>query len=277
MPEEVWRIGPMWDMRQIPYIEPNVTLPKVRYGGIHQSLSGARTMDITGYRGEYGFEINWMDEVDYQFLEMLFTGQIQGPYRLLNPLKRNLLSPQATSLETSRSPKSGVILASGNMLRTYDNTFTTSPLAGVISGWSGSAPIAFDKAKATPILVGQPVTGSIYMKSSTPTTVELRLEYWKQGVFTGVFGVASVVTTSTWARYNITRTSLSDNRDGVVFSILPSTYPSPLYVAAPQVEMATSPSTWQPGGGAPVVLMDQFPVESLRFPLRNVKLTLLEA
>ena len=91
------------------------------------------------------------------------------------------------------------------------------------------------------------------------------------------FAIA-VGTSTEWTRVWYTYHDQPTNARAASLSLVLGAYSTPVYIAAPMLEAGvTWPSDWDMGGAAPVVIMDQIPASSGRYPLRNVELNLLEA
>src|SRR5690606_40132859 len=69
--DRTWYLGPLGKLRGLVCPERGMSDTSTRYGGIHQGLTGARTMDITGHRREYEFEFVYMDKQDFAWLNAL--------------------------------------------------------------------------------------------------------------------------------------------------------------------------------------------------------------
>ena len=61
-----WYLGPLGDLRPLVCPEPDLSATQVRYGGLHQGLSGARTLDVTGHKAEYEFNTTGDDVTEFQ-------------------------------------------------------------------------------------------------------------------------------------------------------------------------------------------------------------------
>src|SRR5690554_2646520 len=94
-----WYLGPAGALQELTCPEPNIKANLVRYGGVHQGLSGARTVDVTGHRYEYAFDWDYMEQAEWAWLEAMHLRHVPGPFRLLNPLKKNRLAPQSSAMK----------------------------------------------------------------------------------------------------------------------------------------------------------------------------------
>jgi hypothetical protein len=273
-----WYIGPPGDLKQLVCPEINLSVTDVRYGGVHQGLSGARTMDVTGIRQDISLSFTFLDEADYRWLEALQTRHIPGPHRLISPLKRNRLTTQASSVNPTASIRPGVKLSAGTW--TWVNDWPSAAGYGVRSiEWAGrtaSSTLKFDSVQGTPLFPLEQFTGSVYIKGSSSVSASLTVDYYdRYGVFLSSATPEGASVTTSWARYTITRTAPTNAATAVLGATAVAT--TTMRLAAAQLESGASATAWDLGGGAPLVLVDQLPATSPRFPLMNATVTLLEA
>lgn len=274
-----WYIGPAGDLRQLVCPEINLAVSDVRYGGVHQAISGARIMDVTGTKQDISLAFTFLDETDYRWLQALQTRHIPGPHRLINPLRKNRLTVQAASVNPTASNRPGVKLSAG----TWDwvNDWPTAAGFGMRAmRWSGrtaSSTLKFDAVQGTTIFPLEQITGSVYIKGdSAIASGSLTIDYYdRYGVFLSSATPEAASVTTSWARYTITRTAPANAATAVLG--VTATATTTMRLAAAQFEPGSSASAWDQGGGAPLVLVDQLPSTSPRFPLMNCSVTLLEA
>ncbi|AIG78469.1 Hypothetical protein AJAP_28155 [Amycolatopsis japonica] len=255
----------------------------VRYGGVHQALSGARTMDVTGHRAEYEFEWKYLERSEWMWLEALHLRHIPGPFALLNPLRKNRLSASASSLIPTSV--TGVGLDLTRYTYSWDNSYPADELAGPgvralrLDSWTsvGVGHMRFDGFRPTAVRVGEQITASVWLKAPADPSALLALDYTDRdgNQVTSPPWEAQAVT-SAWARYSITKT-VPAGVAGVRFAVLTGAAAPAMSMAAPQVELGPAPTSWEPGGAAPRVLIDQLASTSPIFPLTDCSLTLLEA
>lgn len=275
-----WYLGPYGDLRPLICPATDITISEERLGGVHQGLSGARTMDVTGHRATYELGLRYMDPAEWSWVEAMHTRHIPGPLKLINPLKRNMLSHQCTSLR-SLNGRSGLQLPIGSV-PTYEREWPTEVSTGGRSLRVEIGPdseIRLDGAKPIPLRNStDTVTWSVYMKASTPVTVEMRiniLDSDSNDTFFFIAGTRSI--TTEWQRF--TQTWTFDDTEYIPASFVPTirtAVDSNLWIAAPQAEYGLAATGWEIGGGAPEVVIDQVPTVSPRYPLRTATLTLLE-
>lgn len=273
-----WYIGPAGDLRQLVCPEINLAVSDVRYGGVHQAISGARIMDVTGTKQDISLAFTFLDETDYRWLQALQTRHIPGPHRLINPLRKNRLTVQAASANPTASNRPGVKLSAGSWA--WVNDWPTAAGYGMRSvEWSGrtaSSTLKFDSVQGTALFPLEQFTGSVYIKGSSSISANLTVDYYdRYGVFLSSATPEAASVTTSWARYTITRTAPTNAATAVLG--VTATATTTMRLAAAQFEPGSSASAWDQGGGAPLVLVDQLPSTSPRFPLMNCSVTLLEA
>lgn len=273
-----WYIGPPGDLKQLVCPEISLSVTDVRYGGVHQAISGARIMDVTGVKQDIALTFNFLDEADYRWLQALQTRHIPGPHRLISPLRKNRLTTQAASVNPTASIRPGVKLSAGTWA--WVNDWPSAAGYGVRSiEWSSrtaSSTLKFDSVQGVPLFPLEQFTGSVYIKGSSSISASLTVDYYdRYGVFLSSATPESASVTTSWARYTITRTAPTNAATAVLGVTAVAT--TTMRLAAAQLESGSSASAWDQGGGAPLVLVDQLPSVSPRFPLMNATITLLEA
>ena len=274
-----WYLGPLGDLRELTCPEPDVQLSTIRYGGTHQSLSGARVMDVTGHRSEYIFEFKYLEEYEYRWLERLHSRLIPGPFRLINPMKRNRLSLAATTLKAGNYLGAGIQVEPQLWEWDYDWPSVAGPGARSmkVEDWNVPYALRLDRKIRVPVFPSEQVTWSIWMKASAPQTVQVVMNWFNRNTqLSGTPSTSASVGTS-WTRFSVTGTAVAGAFSVQPALVLPTDTGQSVWIAAPQVEAGSTPTEWELGGGAPEVLLDQVPLVSRRFPLVNASVTLWEA
>lgn len=280
MQEATWYLGPLGDMRPLIVPEPGIQINQVRYGGIHQGLSGARSLDITGYRSEYEFEFKHLDRDEFLWLEALHLRLVPGPFYLLDPLKKNRLTSQSSRLDMTNYNNSGIELTGPYTIdRDWPTEITIPGRSKKLTGWGTGQTVTFDPTKPVPLLDGETLTASVWLKADTTyNNVKLRITWFTEDLVKISDTDISVSATTEWSRHWYTYHDQPTNAAAASFSLVLGAAGPALYLAAPMLEAGvTWPSDWELGGASPLVILDQLPTESMRFPLRNATLTLLEA
>ena len=275
-----WYLGPTGDLRPLVCPETDIDMPVVRYGGIHQGLSGSRALDVTGHRQQFNFNFNWLSPTEYAWFQAMHLRQVKGPFRLISPLKVNRLTPESSFGFVGGGTAQGVSITGGVVTQVYDWPSGVGVGNGMSTKWTnrpaGSPVFRFDDFKRTTVIVGETVTASVYLKASTAMTINLVVDWWNRTAQTGSTTVVPASVTTSWARYSVTGVVPGGTHTARFAGYTSNAVPD-IYWTAAQFEAAATASAWDVGGGAPVVLLDQLTTVSPRYPYYNTTLSLLEA
>lgn len=278
-----WYLGWLGELRALPVPEPGLTNTEKRFGGVHESLNGSRTVDVTGFRTEYRFAFTYLAEPEYQWLRALYLRHIRGPHYLINPLRRNLISPQCSTGYIHGVQDYGwqALGPSYDYVLDYP---ALVPLAGnrtfrITNVSSAPGYLILDGSKKfVPVLAGEPVTFSVYLKADVARSVNMYLEKIdKFGTPIAGGAVQTVNVTTAWQRFTLTSVPGADTaalRPGFAFTSA-QTYNTAF--AAPQVEYGAAATPWDLGGGSTKVVVDQITSTSPQYPLSDVTVNLGEA
>lgn len=271
-----WYLGPAGDLRALFCPERDIDVTELRFGGVHQSLGGARTMDVTGIKKQYQFSWNYLDAEDYKWLRALHTRLIAGPHRMIDPLLKNRLSLGATNCDLNPH-KNAPYTADGGFL-TNQADYPDDVLGQVSVRWSDLAVLdrlTFDLNKGTDVFPGETITHSLYLKGASAVDVDVFVSWFdKDSVFLSHSASSIHSVTTSWDRYSGTVTAPADAVIGVL--TIDSTATTTINIAAPQLESGAVMTDWEQGGANPMVLIDQLSTVSPRYPVTNVTMTLLE-
>ena len=282
--DKTWYLGPLGKLRGLVCPEPGMTDTSTRYGGVHQGLTGARTMDITGHRREFEFEFTYLEKSEFEWLNALHTRMVPGPLYLLDPRYRNRLSPQATSLRsTYNAANLGLQVSMGvarDLTRDFpdDIPYGTHSLAA--TSFVENQTITTDAGALTPVRQGETITGSWYARAvgeDPSQVVSLSFEWFDADrASQGVSAPQEVTLGSEWNRYSYTAT-VPEGVSAVVMRLTFGTYNAAVRLAAPMIEEGGTATEWEQGKAVAMVLVDQLQTSSPLFPLTDCSLTLLEA
>ncbi|RJQ79981.1 hypothetical protein D5S17_09430 [Pseudonocardiaceae bacterium YIM PH 21723] len=250
----------------------------VRSGGIHQALSGAHTVDVTGTRKSFEFRWRWLEEDEAVWLHALHTRHIPGPLRLVDPLRRNRLTARSASLV--RGPR-GAQVTDASTLWVPDWPAEAGPGARSlrVASWpqGGVGIVRLDRFCPVAVFPVETLTGSLWMRADADSTVTIVLDWCDStGTHIGSAPAVTVQLSTQWRRFSTTATA-PPPAAGAVLAVITDTKVIPLQLAAAQVETGPEATAWQLGGGAPTVLIDQLETTSPRHPLTHHTMTLLEA
>lgn len=276
-----WYLGPAGDLRALVCPARDVNVSEVRYGGVHQGLSGARTVDVTGVKMQINLSMPYLEEADYLWLEAMHLRHIPGPLFLINPLKRNMLSKEASMSRTAYFSGPGIYSPTAGYSQNWEwEPSYPSGVPGVrsvkrIGVPATSVTLNIDDGYKIPVTVGTTYDFSAYMKADSAKTVAFGIGWFDRNY--GFLSLASSnksVTTS-WTRFDYSATAPANAALAQPFWL--STSNESFTSTALQFEVGSTPTSWQLGGGSMVVMIDQMPTISPRYPVRNSELILLEA
>lgn len=280
---KTWYFGWLGEMRPLLTPEVGLTNTDERLGGVHQALSGARTVDVTGLRRTYELDWNYLTDNEVAWLYAFYRKMITQPAYLIDPMKKNLLSEQASTLRVHRNNDLGVQMST-LLVREYRNDFPPGvPIVGdrvpiIVSSNSGGYFRLDGTDTFIPAFTGEPITFSIYMRvDSGSINVSMILD-WVDKYGADVMPPTNITKniTTSWQRFSITVTP-TGAQAGVRPAFVLGSGTLNLRIAAPQVEYASAPTDWEMGGGKSKVMIEQITSESPRFPLNNISVTFLEA
>src|SRR5690606_1195650 len=167
--DRTWYLGPLGKLRGLVCPERGMSDTSTRYGGIHQGLTGARTMDITGHRREYEFEFVYMEKQDFAWLNALHTRMVPGPFYLIDPRYKNRLSPQATSLRSTYNAANIGLQVNMVIARDLKMFFPDDIYYGkrclAATSFAEDQTIVTDAGALTPVREGETITGYWYARA----------------------------------------------------------------------------------------------------------------
>lgn len=272
-----WYLGVPGDLRALVCPERDVDITELRFGGVHQSLGGARTMDVTGVKAQYAFDWKYLEASQYEWLRALHTRLVPGPHRLIDPLKKNRLSLGVSGGNLAPHKWPFYSITSGLLTNQLD--YPSSVLGQRCVRWSdraASSTMRLDLTKMTDVFPLETVTVSAYLKGASAVSVGVYVAWYdKNMVFLSNSATTTHSVTTSWARYNSSVTAPANAVLGVVS--LTATATTTINIAAPQLETGSSVTAWEQGGANPIVLMDQLTTVSPRYPVTNCAMVLLES
>lgn len=281
--EKTWYFGWLGEMRTLLTPEVGLTNTEQRFGGVHQALSGARTVDVTGLRRIYEMDWNYLTDAEVAWLYAFYRKMITEPSYLIDPMKKNLLSEQASICKVHRSDDLGIqmgsLLVQENRNDYPSGLSITGNRVPIIVSTNAGGFLRFDGSTTfVPAFTGQPITFSIYMRVDSGTVNVSMIVDWvdKYGVQVNPSTSVTQTITTTWQRFSITVTP-SGTQAGIRPAFVFNAGTINLRMAAAQVEYSNAATSWEMGGGKAKVMIEEITSESPRFPLNNISATLLEA
>lgn len=278
MASPIWYLGPLGDLRALVCPEIDIDMTVERYGGSFQSLSGARRSDLTGLRQKFDFNFTYLDQDEFKWYEALYQRLIPGPFRLINPLKKNRLTPESSSGRWGGGTAQGLTLTSGQATMVWDWPTAAGTIGGVTTKWSGrvaNAVFRADYGKFTTMLPLETVTASVYLKATANLNYNLIIDWYDRLNHTTSSSIIVAAVTTSWQMFSVTATAPAGTMKAI-FAGYSSNTAADVFLGPMQFEAGATATAWELGGGSPVVSVDQLPVTSPRFPYRNISMTLLE-
>ena len=275
-------LGPLGGLREINPLH-DFPMSSQRFGGVHESITGRRTVDVLGHRATV--QLRWVkrNQEDMEFLEAIHHRLVPGPLRLVFPteFRKNRLSRSAASAGYGSRDVSGVD-ATGGELDGPGDWQPDGGIAGQGLTWTGFAAgngVRFDRNEMVPVVPGESLSASVWVKSSAADGLQLVVDHYDSaGAYvTGTAGTATTLVAGTWTRLQVTATPGAG-----IAGLVPGVYSPTLAaqgtvtIGGAQVELGTAVTAWTRGGGALVVAADQMNEQALWSPYTNPELTLLE-
>lgn len=275
-------LGPLGTLRRIHPLA-HVSIKPERFGGVHTSLSGRRTVDYLGSAS--GWELVFPPRApsdESAWIEACYYRHVPGPLRLLlDGLHTNRLSRSAASLGFGGRDMSGVALSAGTYAPGSGWPSATFPVGVPLqwSGWGVGDTLTLDKGQPAPVLPGETVTGSLWVHTLAYHTVHVALSHvTASGATATTNGPDTTIVPDQWTRLPVTATPPADVIGAypslVVDAADGSTHE--LTVTAAQLELGDTATDWQQGGGAPLVSATEMETTAPHVPLSQTSLTLLE-
>jgi hypothetical protein len=280
MDSETWYLGPVGDLRPLACPEEGISVDLIRYGGIHQALSGSRTMDVTGHKYEFRFEWEYLEKSEWSWLEALHTRIVPGPFWLLNPMRTNLLSRDSSISRVSVNSGISGASSSGSLTLVPNADFPALGMPGrsLKAVRTSDGEVYFDRYRAFPVIAGEPIRASVYAKAVAVGTGanELVLRFYDpSGVQVGSSYTASLTaSTSAWGEAVISQTTPVGAVTGSIHVGMGAN--AQYLIAAPSVQMGSAFGPWEIGGAATLVSIDQLSTTSPRYSYMNCSMSLLE-
>ncbi|WP_190821955.1 hypothetical protein [Saccharopolyspora pogona] len=278
-----WLFGPAGDLRPLPPMEMDVVNAIDRFGGIHTAISGGRTVDVLGYKARYGFELNHIEPDEYAHLEAVFTRQIPGNTYLIDPLRKNLLSREASSSKPSGTSTAGVFTTSGSAtwIRVLDGPVSWSQRAAQWSGMLAGTRLHLDYQGRIPVVQARDMTFSVYVRSAEAVTVTGFSQPYLNGTWLGTrsYTAAATLVPNTWTRIQITVPGDVSVSDELHFGIQYEGGGSvgvTIQVASAQAEFSSEPTEPVIGGGSIRAGIETMETVSPYYPYQSVILKILE-
>lgn len=263
-----WWLGPVGSLVQIPAPADPMDVNPALIGAVHESLSGAVSVDRVAQPRSWAMSWRALDEDTLTYLAAVGSGQIPGPLRLIDPLRRNRLARQVATGGSVRRSTARWTAYDGSTIEWVPLTDAPVAARGAIS-WtlpdlSGSDLFVASGRETgtdrTPVLPSESLRITARVRGTTGTDVALGVDVWDSaGASITSEGTLTALDATTWSALSFTYPVPASGR----VSLSP-------YVRAPsgqtaatvqvtglQVALSSAPDVWTPGGGAPVVIASE--------------------
>lgn len=285
MADPKFRIGNLDRLLVLPVPSEPVNAAPVRSGATLTGLSGRRTLQTFGMSRSWEFTFRGVTPDELAEIESIYQGNIEAPYYMFDPMRKNLLPAELASARSIQLGKgytpSGTVQQNTVMWSTDRTNHPVPQSTSVVQVNTGTNPVVYmrkDTARTEPIISGLTYTYSHYVNHiATPGTVEA---FWiwrdKDGVNIGNTAASGggFNLGAGWHRHTITGTAPAGAcyvQTGVWAN------QNNLFQMGPaQLEIGSSATSWVPGYGTPMVAIESFEASYPRFGLVEVQLTIVE-
>ncbi|GAA2774120.1 phage head spike fiber domain-containing protein [Saccharopolyspora taberi] len=274
-------LGPLGGMVPLPVPQAGVQRPVERIGGIHVSRNGSKTVDSFGMKRSWSLAFDWRFQSELEAIRLMHYGATAGALRIIDPMVLNRLPAEIASTGSVRYD--GVLVAhevqgSAQLVSEWPSGASKVPLSSSIA-WTppdtGGELTSSDPAYAIPVLEGEAVTASAYVRSPDGRSAQVALRSYSATGAVNATTTGAITTSASWQRLTVSYTpTATDAAVAVVLTSVAST--GVIRTAAWQLEVGETATDWMLGGGCPEVVIDQMPEESPYFPMTDAGLTLLE-
>lgn len=286
-----WYLGPVGRLVALP-VDPDLGLDvsATPQQAIHRSLGGVATRDRLANKRSWPLSFDYLDHSQSAYLEAIDAGDISGTLRLLDPLRPNMLPPDAATGGV-RSKTAASFAATGNGTIGF-SAFTDPPAEVPASGgiaWTRPDTTAgtLQVARASenlrvPLVPSVPVTFRAWCRATVSTLLSLTIEAWSAATTSAGTAAAAAATAvgTSWVNLTVGYTPPASGQltANPVLSIAAGQPAGTVTVTGlTAVQNVIDPGVWTPGGGAPVVISERFKdAYPVPLALHNAQLILLE-
>lgn len=299
MPDEIL-MGAPGNMFALPVPEiGGYTETPVKFGAIHQGLTGARTLDNLGTRREWSMTWEDLDPSDCSALQGLYD-QLRtdaGSVRLIQPYRKNLLTSVAASGGSVPAPRSSVtpfqtsntsVVATRTLVprQSVDATYGLSPrltfytrVANGATGGQTCWPEGFPNNSAysrIPVIPGRTYTLSAYVRAVAGTGATMGLGVMREdgNLSSAPTQTPETIIDTVWTWVARSYTIPTGWHIAYPTFTLPAS--STIDVAAMQFEEGAGRTTWEHGSGAPIVAVTGLSFTDTWWPYRNATMSVIE-
>jgi hypothetical protein len=238
-------------------------------GGTHELLSGAQVRDRIGVRRRW--TLSWPAITDDQWALIRSLVRLPGPFRYLDPLERNMLTPnQSTGSDELRTIVGamarfqGTLSSSTAQFRNWTRAFAWNTVTNLTITGRGIYLYTSDTAVDgtwTAVRPSVQYTASGYLRATSAVSMQAGIDWMTSaGAFISPsLGTGAAVSTANFnTRFTVTATAPSNAAYGIPFFINTSTPGTTLtvYLDEAQMEEAGSAAAFRLGVGTPWVSVE---------------------
>lgn len=268
MPAGIPYLGPAGSLTALPSPAPGYAPVDEIRGGTHELLAGSVRDRLRVLRR---YTLSWPGLTDDNWATVRQMMLLPGPHRYLDPLERNMLTPNqahgtdhlrstegfsartqgtiSSSTTFFRSGSRAAAWATGSALGSTDRGYVLRTSTTVDATWTAVRPS-----------VGYTISG--YLRTSATVSVKAGFEWYDSaGVIIGsaVFGSGVSLSTSNFTT-RVTHTATSPSTAayavGLFFNSTTTGGAITVYLDEAQIEEAAAVTGWRIGGGTPLVSVD---------------------
>jgi hypothetical protein len=289
-------LGYPGSLTQLPSPSPGYEPVDIVRGATHELLGGGNVRDRIGVRRR--FTLNWpaMSDANYSLLRSLT--RLPGPYRYLDPVELNMLTPnQSTGSDALRTTEGaiarfqGTLASSGTLFRSWTRSFAWS--TGTALGATNRGIYMYSNTTVPDPTwpACRPLTqytASAYLRATAAVSMYAGFDYHDAAgtyLSTSAVGTATALSTSNFnTRVSVTATTPATAAYAIPFWLNSNTTGAAItvYLDEPQLEEGATASTFRLGVGTPLVAIDSLghtvPLAdgTVGYALHAVELVLLE-
>lgn len=263
---------------------------------MHELLGGGNVVDRNGVRRR--FTLNWPATSDDNWALLRTLTRISGPFRYLDPLERNMLTPNQSTgsdelrtIEGAMARFQGTLSSSTAQFRSWTRSWAWDTVTNLsVTGrgiylYTSNTTVDATWAAVRP---STQYTASGYLRSTSAVSMQAGIDWMTAaGVFISAsLGTGAAVSTSDFnTRFTVTATSPSNAAYGIPFWINTSTPGTILTVYADELQMeeAAAATAFRFGAGTPLVSVESLdhnvPIangQAAGFAMHEIELVLLE-
>lgn len=291
-------LGPVGNLQALPSMTAGIKADLDLRAGVQQALGGARTVDYVGDpKRTYVMDRKRATADELAILEALaFELYGSGPYALIDPTRRNMLSLNQSSAGDYDHDSSGFSVLAGSVATTgpvttaaqgrYHQTYTSAAAgaagtSGLLAGSRATAAEVIAVGNATPVRQSVDYTFQARLKHVSGTAAAWRASlHWYDvaGALISTSNGSGAVVTGAYADYSVTAAS-----PAAAAYVVPGVTNNAVLAAANVVAVdslmlsqASAAGLWVPGTGVPRVVFtalgDSYPSQGYH----DAALTLVE-